>query len=310
MLAEALHVGEERNKRLPTAEVNAVVQRAIGHRSPPSTKGKKLKVLYVTQAQIAPPTFVFFVNDASLLHFSYQRYLENQLAKDVRLRWDAVEAHLQEQGRAVMAWQLLVAAVIGYLLGSIPGGYVMGRLTRGIDVRNYGSGKTGATNALRTLSLWAVLGVLVIDLGKSAAAVSIARALSDDAWAQALAGIGAVVGHVWPLWLGFRGGRGVSAAYGSLLAMNPLASLALLPVAVLIIVTTRYMSLMSVSMAPIAAVLFLALAVAGVLPYAYAGFAMIAAVLIVALHHDNIRRLLSGTERKIGQKELQRTGGP
>ena len=70
------------------------------------------------------------------------------------------------------------------------------------------------------------------------------------------------------------------------------------------------MSLMSVSMAPIAAVLFLALAIAGVLPYAYAGFAMVAAVLIVALHHDNIRRLLSGTERKIGQKELQRTGEP
>ena len=74
-----------------------------------------------------------------------------------------------------MVWQLIVAAVIGYLLGAIPGGYVMGRLTRGIDVRNYGSGKTGATNALRTLSLWAVLAVLVIDLGKSAAAVSIAR---------------------------------------------------------------------------------------------------------------------------------------
>jgi len=81
MLAEALHVGEERQKRLPTAEVNAIVQRAIGDRSPPSTRGRKLKVLYVTQAQTAPPTFVFFVNDASLLHFSYRRYLENQLRK-------------------------------------------------------------------------------------------------------------------------------------------------------------------------------------------------------------------------------------
>jgi glycerol-3-phosphate acyltransferase PlsY len=205
-----------------------------------------------------------------------------------------------------MAWQLIFAAVIGYLLGAIPGGYLMGRLTRGIDVRNYGSGKTGATNALRTLSLWAVLAVLVIDLGKSAAAVSIARVLSDDAWAQALAGMGAVAGHVWPVWLGFRGGRGVSAAYGSLLAMNPLASLALLPIALVIIVVTRYMSLMSVSMAPIAAALFLALAIAGLLPYAYVVFAMAAAVLIVALHHDNIRRLLSGTERKIGEKEPQR----
>jgi len=81
MLAEALHVGEERQKRLPTAEVNAIVQRAVGDRSPPSTRGRKLKVLYVTQVQVAPPTFVFFVNDASLLHFSYQRYLENQLRK-------------------------------------------------------------------------------------------------------------------------------------------------------------------------------------------------------------------------------------
>lgn len=81
MLTEALHVGEERQKRLPTAEVNAAIQRAIGERSPPSTRGRKLKVLYVTQAQTAPPTFVFFVNDASLLHFSYQRYLENQLRK-------------------------------------------------------------------------------------------------------------------------------------------------------------------------------------------------------------------------------------
>jgi glycerol-3-phosphate acyltransferase PlsY len=206
-----------------------------------------------------------------------------------------------------MVWQLILAAIIGYLLGSIPGGYVMGRLTRGIDVRDFGSGKTGATNALRTLSLWAVLSVLVIDIGKSAAAVSIARVLSDDAWAQALAGMGAVAGHVWPVWLGFRGGRGVSAAYGSLLAMNPPASLVLLPIALLIIAVTRYMSLMSVSMAPIAAALFLALAIAGVLPYAYTVFALVAAALIVVLHHDNIRRLLSGTERKIGQKEPQRT---
>jgi GTPase len=82
MLAEALHVGEERRRRLPTAEVNAIIQRAVGDRSPPSAHGKKLKVLYVTQAQVTPPTFVFFVNDAALLHFSYQRYLENRLRRE------------------------------------------------------------------------------------------------------------------------------------------------------------------------------------------------------------------------------------
>jgi GTPase len=81
MLKMALRVGQERQKRVPTGELNAVVQGALSYRSPPSKQGKKLKVLYVTQAQIAPPTFIFFVNDASLLHFSYQRYLENQLRK-------------------------------------------------------------------------------------------------------------------------------------------------------------------------------------------------------------------------------------
>ncbi len=210
-----------------------------------------------------------------------------------------------------MVWQIIAATVIGYLFGSIPGGYVMGRLTRRIDIRDYGSGKTGATNALRTLSLWAVGAVLVIDLGKAAAAVSVARALPGDAWPQAFAGLGVLAGHVWPVWLRFRGGRGVSAAYGALLGMNPLVALALLPVALLIVGTTRYVSLMSISMAPIAAVVFLAFALTGALPFAYAAFAIAAALLIVVLHHDNIRRLLSGNERKLGQKDqvTQRTGG-
>ncbi len=81
MLAQVLRVGEERGKRVGTAELNATVQRAIGERGPPAVHGKKLKVLYVTQVQAAPPTFVFFVNDASVLHFSYQRYLENSLRR-------------------------------------------------------------------------------------------------------------------------------------------------------------------------------------------------------------------------------------
>ena len=81
LLAEALKVGEERRKRISTGELNAVVQRAIGERGPPSVGGRKLKVLYCTQVQAAPPTFVFFVNDASLLHFSYRRYIENRLRR-------------------------------------------------------------------------------------------------------------------------------------------------------------------------------------------------------------------------------------
>jgi glycerol-3-phosphate acyltransferase PlsY len=139
--------------------------------------------------------------------------------------------------------------------------------------------------------------------------VLIARAISDEPYVQTVAGLAAVAGHVWPVYVGFRGGRGVGTSFGALLAMNPLASLALLPVAIAVIAISRYMSLMSVGMAPVAAVLFLALAVAGVHPYAYAVFALVVAALIVALHRDNIERLLSGTERKIGQKEQVRQPG-
>jgi glycerol-3-phosphate acyltransferase PlsY len=109
--------------------------------------------------------------------------------------------------------------------------------------------------------------------------------------------------------VGFRGGRGVSAAFGALLAMNPLASLALLPVAIAVVAVSRYMSLMSVGMAAVAAALFLGLAVAGVHPYAYGVYTLIVAALIIVLHYDNIQRLLSGTERKIGQKEQVRQPG-
>jgi len=202
-----------------------------------------------------------------------------------------------------MEWAFLVAGVAGYLLGSVPTGYVMGRLLRGIDVRDYGSKRMGGTNVLRTLGLRVAAFVMVVDIAKGTAAVLIARAISDEPYVQAVAGLAAVAGHVWPVYVGFRGGRGVGTSFGALLAMNPLASLALIPLAIAVLAISRYMSLMSVGMAPVAAALFLALAVAGVHPYAYAVFALVVAALIVALHRDNIERLLSGTERKIGQKE-------
>jgi glycerol-3-phosphate acyltransferase PlsY len=208
-----------------------------------------------------------------------------------------------------MDWAYLVAGVAGYLLGSLPTGYVMGRLLRGIDVRDYGSRRTGGTNVLRTLGLRVAVFVMAIDIAKGAVAVLIARAVSDEPYVQTVAGLAAVAGHVWPVYVGFRGGRGVSAAFGALLAMNPLASLALLPVAIAVVAVSRYMSLMSVGMAAVAAALFLGLAVVGVHPYAYGVYTLIVAALIIVLHYDNIQRLLSGTERKIGQKEQLRQPG-
>jgi acyl phosphate:glycerol-3-phosphate acyltransferase len=199
-----------------------------------------------------------------------------------------------------MWWALLVAALIGYLLGSLPMGLIAGKLVRGVDIRDYGSGKTGFTNALRTIGLKAALLVLLGDVVKGVAPVLIARVLSDDAYAQMVAGLAAIVGHDWPVFAGFRGGRGVTTYFGVLLAMNPLVMLALVPVGVGIAVVTRYMSVMSTASAVIAAAVLIGLAAADVLPAAYAIYSSLGAALIVVLHRENIARLLAGKEPKIG----------
>jgi glycerol-3-phosphate acyltransferase PlsY len=200
-----------------------------------------------------------------------------------------------------MWWVFPVAALVGYLLGSVPMGLIAGRLVRGVDIRDYGSGKTGFTNALRVIGLRASLPVLVADVAKGALAVVIARLLSDDAYVQAVGGLGAVIGHDWPVFARFRGGRGVSTFVGVLAGMNPLVVLALIPVGVAIAVVTRYMSVMSISSAVLAAVVLIGLAAADVLPAAYAVYASLAAVMIVVLHRENLQRLLAGTEPKIGR---------
>jgi len=207
-----------------------------------------------------------------------------------------------------MWWTFPAIALIGYLLGSVPLGLIAGRLMRGVDIRDYGSGKTGFTNALRTLGLRASLPVLVGDLAKGALTVVIARVLSDNAYVQATGGLAVIIGHNWPVFAGFRGGRGVATFVGVLVGMNPLVVLALLPVGVAIVVVTRYMSVMSISSALLAAGVLIGLAAAGVLPVAYAVCAGLAALLIVVLHRENIGRLLAGTEPKIGRGGERRAG--
>jgi glycerol-3-phosphate acyltransferase PlsY len=207
-----------------------------------------------------------------------------------------------------MWWVFPVIALIGYLVGSVPTGVIMGRLARGIDIRDYGSGKTGFTNALRTVGLRASLPILVVDVAKGALAVVIARLMSDNAYVQVVGGLAAVAGHDWPIFAGFRGGRGVGASFGVVLGMNPLVGLALIPVAIAIAWVTRYMSVMSISGAVVAAGVFTGLAAAGALPTAYAVYAIIAGALAIVLHRENIKRLLAGTEPKIGRGGERRAG--
>ena len=208
-------------------------------------------------------------------------------------------------------WAFPVVAAAGYLSVSVPSGLIMGRQTRGIDIRDFGSGKTGFTNALRSLGWKGALPVFVADLAKGALPVVLARLISDEPYVQTVAGLAAVVGHDWPLFAGFRGGRGVAAAFGALLAMAPPVALVLMPTGLAIAIVSRYMSLMSISGGVLTAAVLVALAVAGLEPWAYAVYGALAGGLIVVLHRENIRRLLAGTEPKIGRgggRRVQQAG--
>lgn len=203
--------------------------------------------------------------------------------------------------------EILAAAICGYLLGSIPVGLIVTRLLQGVDVRDYGSGKTGFTNTLRVLGLRRSLPVFVGDFSKGLAAALLPLLYTDDPWARAGAGLAAVAGHVWPVFAGFRGGRGVLTGAGVLVALNPLACLPAVPAALAVMLTTRFMSLTSITGAAAAAAAFVLFAAFGLHDWAYAFTAAAGGAAIIALHHDNIRRLLAGSEPKIGQGGTRRS---
>lgn len=200
-----------------------------------------------------------------------------------------------------------IAAVVGYLLGSVPVGLLAGRLAGGVDVRSYGSGKTGFTNSLRVLGLKRSVPVFLGDYGKGVAAALLPLLYTDEPWARAAGGLAAVIGHVWPVFAGFRGGRGVLTGLGVLTALSPLVVLAVVPVAGLIIYATRYVSLASISASALAGALFVLFAALDLHPWPFAVAAVIGCVLIIVLHHDNIARLLAGSERRIGERAEPRT---
>jgi len=195
--------------------------------------------------------------------------------------------------------QLAQFAVMGYLLGSIPFGLILTRLGGYGDLRHIGSGNIGATNALRTGNRWIALGTLIGDGGKGALAVGLAMWFSHDAAAPLLAGGAAFLGHIFPIWLRFKGGKGVATFLGTLLALSLPVGAATLATWILVAVLFRYSSLSALAAATLAPV------------YAYAmkgmtvlmAVALLMAMIIYLRHADNIRRLASGQESRIGRKK-------
>jgi glycerol-3-phosphate acyltransferase PlsY len=194
---------------------------------------------------------------------------------------------------------VVIAIAAGYLLGSIPFGYLIGKW-RGVDLRSVGSGNTGAANAFRNLGRRWGLAVAGLDIAKGVAGALIGRALTDDPWPIA-AGAAVMVGAIFPVWLRFRGGKGVAAGGGVLIGLFPVVSAILVPVWIVIVVLTRMTSLAAI----LASLAFVPVAwlLGHSWPYLLLAAAM--AALVIYRHRSNIVRLRNGTESKI---EFHRKG--
>jgi glycerol-3-phosphate acyltransferase PlsY len=189
------------------------------------------------------------------------------------------------------------AALLGYVAGSLPFAFVTARL-RGVDLRHAGSRNLGAANVLRTAGTVPALVVLAGDAAKGAVAVLLANSLFMDVAAAAIAGIAAVVGHVFPVWLGFRGGKGVATAAGVFAVLAPFATVVAVMGFIVTVLLTRFVSAGSIVAA--LALPFVAAAIASPTPVIVA--AACSAALVISRHRGNLGRLANGTERRIGMR--------
>ena len=197
----------------------------------------------------------------------------------------------------ILTTLLLIA--IGYLLGAIPSGYLAGRWLKGIDLRDCGSGSTGATNVLRNVGKVPALVVFLIDVGKGALAVLLTKAFGLNDWLQVLAGLAALAGHIWPIWLGFKGGKAVATGFGMFLGLAWPVGLACFGLFMAVISIFRIVSLASVVAALGPPLLMLAAGQSS----AYISVSLVAALLVLWRHRSNVQRLIAGTEPRIGQKQ-------
>ncbi len=213
--------------------------------------------------------------------------------------------------------KLVAVLLLGYLLGGIPFGLLISKLARGIDVRQYGSGRIGFANVLRTCGLKAGLLTFAADVGKGVVAalagrlivgggVEICGMLVDFQVAQAMAGVAAIIGHCWSPYIHFDGGRGVDPALGGLFAMVPWAGAGCLAIGWVVILSTRYVSLGSMLGTASSVVILAPFVARGQQPPEFVIYGALATVIVVYKHRENIQRLLMGTERRLGERGERR----
>jgi glycerol-3-phosphate acyltransferase PlsY len=214
----------------------------------------------------------------------------------------------------MMIAKFIAVVVIAYFLGSIPFGLIIVKLKKGVDIREYGSGKTGATNVMRTLGTKLGVLTIVLDVVKAGGAVMLAAVIVNGGsgsftiggvsiyWqhvAQVVAGLAAVVGHNWPIFARFKGGRGVTAYFGTLFAIYPPAGILGAQVVAIAALRSRQMSKGSILGALAAWCLMVPLTIVYSFPPIYLAYGLVVVALLVYQHQDNIKRLRQGTERQL-----------
>ena len=208
----------------------------------------------------------------------------------------------------------IIVIVISYLLGSLPTGFLIGKHLKNIDLRTIGSGSTGATNVLRNVGKWPALFVFIIDVGKGFIAVTIAKELanqglidSNQGLIEVLAGISAISGHIWPIWLKGKGGKAVATGLGMFLALSWKVGLASLGIFLIVLAKSKFVSLSSIAAAILLPIfMFFNLdnsSNLGNASHPYFVISLIVSLLVIWKHRTNINRLLKGEESKINQNK-------
>ena len=210
--------------------------------------------------------------------------------------------------------ELLLVTVLGYLIGSIPFGYFIARHRAKIDITAHGSGRTGATNVLRTLGRKMAALVALLDMLKGVVAVLLAGVIVGHQFmmvgdyhmgilmAQVIAALAAVIGHIYPIFNHFRGGRGVATFFGGFIALYPLAAIFGGEVFVIGVGLTGFASLGSIAGVAGAYAIMIPLSLSSGLPMEYLVYSLLGSTIIIIMHRDNIQRLIAGKERKISEK--------
>lgn len=195
----------------------------------------------------------------------------------------------------------LLILFLGYLFGSFPSGYLAGRIAKGIDIRSLGSGSTGATNVLRHIGKRAAITVFLLDVFKGVLSILLAKyLLLNDSWQVAI-GLSTLIGHIWPVWLNWKGGKAVATGLGIFLGLSWQVGLATLGVFIIMITLFRIVSLASVSASlALPLIMFLSFSSSNIsLPFLIVS--LLAMILVIWRHRENIVRLIRGKEPRIGQ---------